>query len=44
MRFLASEVKFVDYNDRPYEEVQAASYNTVQSKMNMFSPNEDFDL
>jgi replicative DNA helicase len=44
MRFLSSEVKFVDYNDRPYEEPQAASYNTVQSKMNMFSPSDEFDL
>jgi replicative DNA helicase len=44
MRFLASEVKFVDYNDQPYAEPQAASYTTVQSKMNMFSPNDEFDL
>ena len=45
MRFLSSEVKFVDYNDRPYEEPAAAAYNTVQSKMNtMFGPDDDFEL
>ena len=42
MRFLSSEVKFVDYNDRPYEEPEKASY--TQSKMNMFQPGEEFDL
>jgi len=40
MRFLASEVKFVDYNDRPYEAPEKASY--TQSKMNMFPPNDEY--
>ncbi|MBQ4012766.1 MAG: replicative DNA helicase, partial [Bacteroidales bacterium] len=46
MRFLSSEVKFVDYNDRPYDEPAqdpSAGYTTVQSRMNAY-PNDDFDL
>ena len=39
MRFLASEVKFVDYNDQPYES-DNASY--TESRMNMFPANEDY--
>ena len=44
MRFLKDEVKFVDYNDRSFAEPVQASYRDVQSKMNMFSPNDEFDL
>ena len=40
MRFLSSEVKFVDYNDQPYE-ADNASY--TESRMNtMFPANEDY--
>jgi hypothetical protein len=39
MRFLSSEVKFVDYNDQPYEE-ENASY--TESRMNAFPANEDY--
>ena len=40
MRFLSSEVKFVDYNDHPYDE-ENASY--TESRMNtMFPANEDY--
>ena len=44
MRFLSSEVKFVDYNDQPYDggPVEQAAY--TPSKMNMFAPNDEFDL
>ena len=45
MRFLASEVKFVDYNDQPYA---ASAFETapfeMESKMNRFAPNDEFDL
>ncbi len=42
MRFLSSEVKFVDYDDRPFEEPDKASYK--ESRMNMFQPGNEFDL
>ena len=42
MRFLSSEVKFVDYDDRPFEEPDKASY--TESRMNMFQPGNEFDL
>jgi len=45
MRFLTSEVKFVDYNDRPFEE--AGAYKHVHSKLGpdyMITPNTEFDL
>ena len=42
MRFLSSEVKFVDYDDRPFDEPDKASY--TESRMNMFQPGNEFDL
>lgn len=43
MRFLASEVKFVDYNDQPYDmPEEKASY--TQSRMNTFVSNDEFEL
>lgn len=42
MRFLSSEVKFVDYDDRPFDEPDKASYK--ESRMNMFQPGNEFDL
>ena len=45
MRFLSAEVKFVDYNDRPYQEPGRASFLERESKMNSFRPNEEeFEL
>ena len=45
MRFLASEVKFVDYNDQPYatSAFETAPFE-MESKMNRFAPNDEFDL
>ena len=42
MRFLSSEVKFIDYNDQPYQEEEKATY--TQSKLNMFTPGEEFGI
>lgn len=42
MRFLSSEVKFVDYDDRSFDEPDKASY--TESRMNMFQPGNEFDL
>ena len=47
MRFLSSEVKFVDYNDRPYEGTEGISYKHVNSKLGpdyMITPSTEFDL
>ena len=47
MRFLASEVKFVDYNDRAYDGTDGVSYKHVNSKLGpdyMITPSTEFDL
>ena len=52
MRFLSSEVKFVDYNDMPFRS-ERASYTHTESRMNhmppedsnpVFSASSEFDL
>ena len=45
MRFLSSEVKFVDYNDRAYQ--SEGSYKHVPSKLGpdyTITPSTEFDL
>jgi len=46
MRFLSSEVKFVDYNDRPYAHDEQPAYKTVESatlRPDYFNPNPEFN-
>lgn len=44
MRFLSSEVKFVDYNELTNHEGDSPGYTTVQSRMNEILDKDDFEL
>lgn len=44
MRFLQSEVKFVDYNDRPYEGTDDISHNIAVSKIGSIFEDSDLEF